>query len=319
MNLINDPNTGWRAVADLGTNTFQLIIARVVDGKMEVLLRKKTGVELGRQGMSEKRIHPDAMERAFAALHEFALDLKQFNIPVEKASVFGTSAFRNAVNGDAFVSKILEKTGFRVQIISGESEAKYIFRGVLASGVLTEINPSLIVDIGGGSVEFILSDGNSALWKRSFETGGLRLKELFHRQDPIPAENIILLENYLFDQLQPLWSLIGNSSNLSLVGCSGSFDTLIDMRNSSKKINPGAVEEEPFHVLEPSEFYEIFKQMIPLALEDRLKLPGMIPLRAGMMVVALILIRLILQKIKSEHILVSTYSLKEGVLFSKPE
>lgn len=317
MKRLNDPITGWRAILDLGTNTFQLLIARVTDNIPEVLLRKKTGVGLGRNGaMASRMIPSDAIRRAVDALTEFASDCRTAGIDPAEAEVFGTSAIRSAVNSSDFVDTVREKTGFRIQVIDGETEAGLIFSGVAASGVLRDGIPSLVVDIGGGSVEFILCEGKQVLWKRSFEIGGMRMMERFHQTDPIPKDQVAALRNWLSENLEPLLSELRKKPTWQLVGCAGSFDTLAEMRNRFQNLPASDVESEPMHILTASEFLMLYEKALPLPLEDRLNLPGMIPLRASMMVVAMVLVRFLLDQTGSPTIFVSTYSLKEGALFS---
>ncbi|HOY96224.1 MAG TPA: phosphatase [Catalimonadaceae bacterium] len=317
MKRLNDPITGWRAILDLGTNTFQLLIARVKDGIPEVLLRKKTGVGLGRNGaMASRLIPPDATQRAMDALTDFASNCRAAGIMPANALVYGTSAIRNAENASAFVDTVRAKTGFPIQVIDGETEAGLIFSGVAASGVLQDGIASVVVDIGGGSVEFILCDGKQVIWKRSFEIGGMRMMERFHQTDPIPSDQVLALQNWLSENLAPLLSELRKKTSWQLVGCAGSFDTLTEMRNRSQNQPATDVESEPMHILTASEFQMLYEKALPLTLEDRLKLPGMIPLRAGMMVVAMVLVRFLLDQTKSPSIFVSTYSLKEGALFS---
>ncbi len=317
MKRLNDPITGWRAILDLGTNTFQLLIARVTDGIPDVLLRKKTGVGLGRNGaMASQMIPPDASQRALDALSEFASDCKSAGIEPADALVFGTSAIRSAANAAEFVDTVREKTGFRIQVIDGETEAGLIFSGVAASGVLQDGTPSVVVDIGGGSVEFILCEGRQMVWKRSFEIGGMRMMERFHQTDPIPSDQVAALRNWLSENLAPLISELRKKPTWQLVGCAGSFDSLTEMRNRFQNLPATDVESEPMHILTESQFQMLYEKALPLPLEDRLRIPGLIPLRASMMVVAMVLVRFLLDQTRSPSIFVSTYSLKEGALFS---
>jgi exopolyphosphatase/guanosine-5'-triphosphate,3'-diphosphate pyrophosphatase len=268
-------------------------------------------------GMAKKEILPEAKERAVAALSSFARDLRDLGMEASEAEVYATSAFRNARNATEVLAEIEARTGFKARIISGEEEASLIFKGVLGSGALSEGENSLVVDIGGGSVEFILCQGENPVWKQSFETGGLRLMERFHITDPMPSKAREELELHLREVLSPIWEQTKDIKNLNLIGCSGSFDTLVDMRNARLEPACSAADNEALHFLDPSEFHEICQSLLPLPIEERLAIPGMIPLRAGMMVVALILIRVLLEETGAGQIRVSTYALKEGALFQQ--
>src|SRR5690606_18755378 len=134
---------------------------------------------------------------------------------------------RNARNGNRFCARIREMTGLQVDVISGEREAELIYKGVRAA--LDPGPSSLIVDIGGGSVECILSDAREPVWKGSFEIGAARLLEKFHRQDPIKPEAVARMQGYLDRKLQPLWQACDRFSPLLLIGSAGSFETFAEM------------------------------------------------------------------------------------------
>lgn len=303
-------------MADLGSNTFHLLIGRLTNGRPEPVFERKAAVGIGRDGMGKRLILPEALDRSITVLKEFTAVLEMHGIPVTEALVLATSAFRNAANSEQALQRIREETGLRPEIISGEREAGYIFDGVQASGALQHGVPSLVMDIGGGSVEFILWDGIKAIWKQSFETGGLRLMEMFHQKDPLSSEAKFCMEDYLEKNLQPLWELVSEMKPLSLAGSSGAFDTLADIRNASESGSPGGTQDVTFQCITPAEFRHVFESVWHLPLQERLQIPGMTAFRAAMMPAALILIRLVLKKIGADTIRVSHYAMKEGAFLS---
>ncbi|HRH35797.1 MAG TPA: phosphatase, partial [Catalimonadaceae bacterium] len=167
-------NSGWQAIADLGSNTFQLLIGRNVNGKIEIGFKAKIGVGFGKKSLSNGRITPEAMEKGKKALREFAGILKEFDLLPADCQTFGTSTFRSIENLDLLKDEIKKETGFQIQVIYGQREADLIFSGVRASGALRREETQLVIDIGGGSVEFIKCDGLNPVWKHSFEIGGIR-------------------------------------------------------------------------------------------------------------------------------------------------
>jgi len=316
MKRSNSKNSGWKAVADLGTNTFQLLIAKLETGKLHTVLRKKIGVKIGKGGMEKKEILPDAVERSIAALHEFSIELDKFGLSPSDCITLATSAFRNAENKEKVVEIIRKETGFAIQIIPGEEEANLIFKGVLASGAIEETPSNLIVDIGGGSVEFILCNGKKQQWKKSFEVGGLRLLEKFHKEDPISQLEITKLKNYLDLELKELWDIINIWKPEVLVGCSGSFDTLVEMQYADLGQALPDVEANSNYTLDPIHFQNLKNKLVFSSFEERLKMPGMILLRSEMMVVAVILIDHLIGKMSDPQIRTSTFAMKEGCLYS---
>jgi exopolyphosphatase/guanosine-5'-triphosphate,3'-diphosphate pyrophosphatase len=176
--------------------------------------------------------------------------------------------------------------------------------------------PNLIVDIGGGSVEFIIGDSNEIYWKKSLELGGQRLMDKFMSSDPISYQATMDLHNYLHEQLQPLQDAIAQFNPKVMVGVSGTFDTLseIYLRKTGNFESQQDIEAQSEYAL-PTEFVlQQAKDFIAQNRAQRMAIAGMIPLRVDMIVVATCLIRYVLQISDIQKIRVSTYSLKEGIL-----
>ena len=190
------------AIIDIGTNTFHLIIVDIQDGDFSIVRKERELVRLGLGGIDKKVIVPDAELRALRALNSFHTLGKEHQ--VSAFFVYATSAVRNASNKETFIKKVFDETGLVIQVIDGDREAELIYKGVkLGDGVLHP-EPSLIIDIGGGSVEFIIANEKERLWMQSFEIGGQRLKNMFHTVDPISKEELDKLYQYLKDQLKPV-------------------------------------------------------------------------------------------------------------------
>ncbi|MDQ4140147.1 MAG: phosphatase, partial [Bacteroidota bacterium] len=170
------------ALIDMGTNTFHLLIAEIKpEGEPETLVKLKESVKLGQDGISLGAIAPDAVERALQTLTNFKVEIDKYDVSEVRA--VATSAVRNAANGAKLTAAILKQTGIEVEVISGDREAELIYYGVkLALEIGSE--RSLIIDIGGGSVEFIICDGDTIFWKQSFEIGAQRLMDKFFINDP---------------------------------------------------------------------------------------------------------------------------------------
>ena len=297
---------------DLGTNTFHLLIAELnEEGHPLPLLRKRIAVKLGKGGISKGTIAPDAYQRALITLSSFREEIEKFQVNEVKA--MATSAFRNASNGQELVKDILRQTGIPVEVISGDREAELIYFGVKDALQLGR-KPVLILDIGGGSVEFIIANDRQIFWKRSFEVGAQRLLDLFYKHDPITAEEVQALKAYLQEALQPLAEAMAEYAPAVLVGSSGSFETLCDIANLRKDIvlaqeSPHTEEELPLR-----EFYSIYEEILQKDREERLVIPGMIEMRVEMIVVACVLIDFVLEAYSLQHIRVSYFALKEGML-----
>ncbi|MEJ7647156.1 MAG: exopolyphosphatase [Chryseolinea sp.] len=295
-------------IIDMGTNTFHLLIAEEDTMGYHVTYRERLAVRIGQHGINEGIITEQGMQRALLAMQSFKNTMDQHQ--VSRVYAFGTSALRNAANGPDVVNRIKTVTGIDASIIDGDLEAEFICMGVRAAMHIED--KSLIVDIGGGSVEFIISDNDQIYWKKSIEIGAQRLLEQFQKNDPITKDEVLVLDKYFRETLLPLFEALQKHRPRTLIGSSGTFDTLSDIFCLTHDIHKGPEEIETPLTLDG--FYAIYHDLLHKNREDRLKVPGMIEMRVDMIVVACCLIRYILSKHSFNRVRVSTYALKEGVL-----
>ncbi|HCX23412.1 MAG TPA: exopolyphosphatase, partial [Cytophagales bacterium] len=277
----------------------------------KIVYREKTAVKIGEKGINHGMITDDAIDRALKTLTKFKEVIEEEQ--VEQVFATATSAIRNAQNGKGLVALIKEETGIQTRIISGIQEAEYIYYGVNKALKIGD-QPSLIMDIGGGSIEFVIGTTREILWRQSFEIGGQRMVEKFHKHDPMVQEDKVALIEYLESNLQELFEACSQFSPKTLIGSSGTFDTLSDIY--SLKANVEREKDATEYPLTIDAFMEIYHEMIIKGREERLAIPGMIPLRVDMIVVACELVNYIIHKLELTNIRVSAYALKEGVLLN---
>ncbi len=297
------------AIIDLGTNTFHLLVADIDVNNVKVLHQEKHNVKIGEGGISRGEITKPAQERALNTLNGFRETMTSMGVQSSYATA--TSAFRNASNGAFLVEEIFRKTGLEVGIIDGQQEANLIFQGVRQALDLGS-SSSLIVDIGGGSVEFIIGNGKKVLWMNSYEIGAQRLMDQFHSHDPILDGEIKSLESFLDTQLVSLVSAMEQYNPRILVGSSGTFDTLSHIHCLKQGLEKSDNPEQPLSI---AGFKEIHSELVVKNRAERLKIPGMIEMRVDMIVVACSLIDYILDRFNLSDIRVSSYALKEGALY----
>lgn len=297
------------AIIDLGTNTFHLLFAQWDGHNYVITYRERVPVKIGMGGINAGIITEAGATRALEALKQFANTAR--NAGVSKIIAIGTSALRNARNGKEIASLIQHQTGIEVRIISGDEEATFIYYGIRKAMNMGEHN-SLIVDIGGGSVEFIIGNEEAMLWKQSFEIGAQRLLEKFQRHDPIIPEEVNELNAYFKEALKPLFEAMKDHKPTVLIGSSGTFDTLSEIHCLRKGIPQ--LPDAPETPLTFQSFHELFAEFSAKNRSERLLIPGMIEMRVDMIVVACCLIDFLLKWHSFEAIRVSSYSLKEGVL-----
>lgn len=297
------------AIIDMGTNTFHLVLVELYEERFVTLYKEKVPVKIGQGGISKNIISSDAKKRAFHTLKHFKNLIDGEGI--QNVFAFATSAVRNAENGRSFVREVKENFQIFINVINGSEEAQLIYEGIRFSGSLNG-KTYLMMDIGGGSVEFIIGNHHQAIWKKSFEIGGQRLLDLFHSHDPILPEEVNKLTDYLKGQLQPLKEAIQYYQPSGLVGASGTFDTLTDIYFASLNIEKG--KNQQVFQLPRKGFDGISDMLLNLNREERLEIPGMIPMRVDMIVVASCLIQYILTMIPVNTLICSNYALKEGAI-----
>ncbi|MFN3403001.1 MAG: phosphatase [Cytophagaceae bacterium] len=300
------------AVLDLGTNTFHLLIAEHSDNSFKILYKEKLPVKLGQGGITKGVIAPDAYQRAIDTIGHFKKVIDRYDVTATFAT--GTSALRNAQNSDQLVEEIKEEYNIHIDIISGDKEAQLIYEGVKSALDLGK-NTSMIMDIGGGSVEFIICNKAEVLWKKSFEIGAQRLLDGFKPFDPIKQDEISKLKNYFEEKLGELSKAVNKFKPDTLVGSSGTFDTLAEIDFLKKGHKQPEIPGKEY-TLTPEEFNFIYHDLLSKNRDERLKIPGMIELRVDMIVVACVMIDYIISTYRIPKLRVSTYALKEGVLQS---
>ncbi|MBK7425927.1 MAG: hypothetical protein IPI60_02255 [Saprospiraceae bacterium] len=296
-------DTSLKAVIDLGTNTFHLLIGKVrVDGTIEEVYRKRIYVRLAEEGISVIADAP--YQRGLLALEKFRTVLSTLgDIHV---IALGTAALRTAKNGSQFIEEVKSKYDIDIQLIDGMMEANLIYEGV-RHGVDLGSENSLIMDIGGGSVEFIIANQDGKLWSRSFPCGVAVLYRKFHKTDPIKPAAIDEMNTWLDDLCMDLLKAIEVNQPKSLAGASGSFEVLA-ASESEELLSPTEVSSDFFF----QRYHEI--KYLPLfEIEQIAWIPNE---RKKLIVVSFALIDWIISKLHSEKIVISPYALKEGIFFT---
>ena len=295
-----------KAVIDLGTNTFHLLIVKLTGAKQfKEIYRERIYVRLAEDGI--ETIAPTAIIRAENAMLHFSKKLKEYDCPTVQA--IGTAALRTASNGSNFITKIKNETGIQIELIDGMEEANLIYHGV-RNCVAFDSENQLIIDIGGGSTEFIICNNETVHWAQSFPIGVGVLYKKFHHSDPILESEIAATQKHLEETLQPLFSKIKKYQPTVLTGSAGAFETISDMM-------PHVKMTDHFNILKMGHFPPIRDFILNASLEERLAHPNISEMRAELMVVAVVLIQFVLDKAGINQVFVSNYALKEGVFFRR--
>ncbi|MBD3750246.1 MAG: exopolyphosphatase [Sphingobacteriales bacterium] len=307
-------NSKTKAVIDIGTNTFHLLIAEITaEATIQVIYKKTIAVKLGEGGVDKGFITDAAYQRGINALLDFRTQLDKFNIQKVKATA--TAAVRDASNGKDFMAEAKEKANIQIEIIDGLKEAEYIYVGAKAAGTLGH-EKALIMDIGGGSVEFILCNQREIFWKNSFRLGAARLLAEYYTNDEAIKESVLKAIHQRFqNELVELFQVIQEHQPTELIGTAGSFDSYAEMM-SLRTPQPFNHDTQKSYHFNLEDFNQLITEIISSSHQQRAAMKGLIPLRVDMILMASMLTQFIIERGNIQHVTTCTYSLKEGLLFS---
>ena len=293
---------GVSAVIDIGTNTFNLLIANRSKSGLTIIESHKVAVSLGMGGINEGVLADDAIQRALDAFEKFRGIL--LNYPVVQPILIATSAVRDAKNATEFTAAIFDRFAWSVTVVSGMKEAELIYKGV---GLCYDFKEhTLIMDIGGGSTEFIEANNEGICSEVSLNIGVSRLYQGFSVNDPFTAKDVLQIESFLDERSMGFFS---DKSIPALLGSSGTFETFYELMYKKPFPKSNKIIE-----LGLESFTKMLDELIYSSLEDRNKNEFIIPIRKKMAPFAAVKTRWVLRKIKPKRILISPFSLKEGVL-----
>ena len=293
---------GVSAVIDIGTNTFNLLIANRSKSGLTIIESHKVAVSLGMGGINDGVLADDAIQRALDAFEKFRGIL--LNYPLVQPILIATSAVRDAKNATEFTAAIFDRFAWSVTVVSGMKEAELIYKGV---GLCYDFKEhTLIMDIGGGSTEFIEANNEGICSEVSLNIGVSRLYQGFSVNDPFTAKDVLQIESFLDERSMGFFS---DKSIPALLGSSGTFETFYELMYKKPFPKSNKIVE-----LGLESFTKMLDELIYSSLAERNKNEFIIPIRKKMAPFAAVKTRWVLRKIKPKRILISPFSLKEGVL-----
>jgi len=301
------------AVIDLGTNTWNVAIAEQVEGQLSWLFSHKVPVKLAEGALDDQRITPEARQRALGAIEEHLKHLEAYEVPVAHTIGYGTSGMRSFSNGAALAEEIEREHGIQINIIDGDEEASLIKKGISQAIKLPTDHPYLLMDIGGGSTEFILGIGHKTLWQTSTKLGVSRLKERYQPNDPMAPIDVDMLRFHFEDQLAELREQLALYPPKVLIGSSGSFESLATIHHEKQQ---AAEAIQHSYVLQQAEANNSLQKLIVSSYQDRLDWPGLPTMRAETMQIAALLIDHVLTLTAPKELHISFYAMKEGAMLS---
>ena len=298
------------AALDLGSNSFHLLVADVhPDGTFEAVTREKDMLRLGDEVARHGRISPSTAERAVASVRRLRqlADASGAQEVIAKA----TSAIRSAANGSELVDRIEAETGVEIEVISGIEEARLIFAAVRASLVL-EPAPALCVDIGGGSVEFVIGDAAGLRWATSVPLGVGRLTAELVQSDPPTRAERAALEDRVRLELAPILGQVRRREPKMAVGSSG---TINDLARLAATGDDGEVPASANGLrFTANQLQVLLRRIVRMPASERRRLPGIEDKRADLLPAGAILLATIFDVFELDEMVTSDWALREGIV-----
>ncbi len=290
------------AAIDIGTNSCRLLIGENKNNQIQIKKRELKITRLGEGVDKNRKLNKKAVNRVLSALKYYKEIIDNYNI--DKIRLIGTSALRD-VDNSLLLSKETIRLGFELEIISGKKEAELNYLGAVDN-----LNDdSMLIDIGGGSTEFIWLS-NQAISFESVDIGCVRLTERFisEPESPLKESEIREINNFVYDSLKNELNL---NKTLSIKGVGGTITTLAALKMAMEDYDSEKIEGAELYIKELKELLNKFKK---LDLNDRSRLKGLQPKRADIIPAGLIILIVILEYISSESLTVSDHDLLYGLL-----
>jgi exopolyphosphatase/guanosine-5'-triphosphate,3'-diphosphate pyrophosphatase len=298
------------AAIDVGSNSLHMIVAQIgLDGSVTTLWRTKEMVGLGRKSFPSRRLSRDSMNLAIRALRRFQQEA--YNRHCERVIAVATSAVREASNGGDFILRARRELGIDIRVVSAKDEARLIYLGVRHATELSG-GPHLIVDIGGGSVEFVVADENRPLLLESRKIGAARMTAQFVKSDPIDAADLERLLRHYEKELDPVVRTVLELHPTRAWGTSGTLENLAAMCGSGGDGQTGPGAAAP--IIEAERLSRLVGKLIETRAKDRERIEGLDEQRRGQIIAGALLANELMRRLNLKRLELCRSALREGVL-----
>jgi exopolyphosphatase/guanosine-5'-triphosphate,3'-diphosphate pyrophosphatase len=293
---------------DIGSNAIRMMVADIhpETQKIEVLKRYRAAVRLGHDVFTQGLITAESIEFAKATFHAYSHTNKELGVTMCRA--VATSACREAKNRDQFVKEIKKSSGIDIEVIDGTVEGKLIHLAVTRELEL-EGRKTMLIDVGGGSVEVTFSKGSEMLSTKSFPMGTVRMLETLTKRNLNESHLNILMGEFLEDLGGHIYKNVDHDPVHFAIGTGGNLEAL-------GKMKVQLLQKNPHTFLTLAELTEIIERLRPIKLKDRIEVLKMRKDRADVIVPAAVLVQTIMRQAETEKILIPSVGLRDGLIYS---
>jgi exopolyphosphatase / guanosine-5'-triphosphate,3'-diphosphate pyrophosphatase len=290
------------AVIDVGTNSARLLVADVAGGRVSPVERRSTVTRLGRGVDLSGRLSAGAIEDACEAIGAYVTSLEELG--AEAIDAIATSAVRDAANGSAFVAELRERFALSARILDGEEEARLTYLG--ATSERAPVEPTLVVDIGGGSTELIVGTGAEISFHTSLQAGVVRHTERHISSDPPTA---VELEALATDVRGPIEDAVAGTEAQAGIAVAGTPTSLAAIEMQLEPYDPARVHG---HVLALPSIQRMLSQLASVPLAERIQVPGLHADRAPTIVAGVVILVETMRAFGLEQVEVSEHDILYG-------
>jgi exopolyphosphatase / guanosine-5'-triphosphate,3'-diphosphate pyrophosphatase len=297
------------AVIDIGSHSIHMLVAKVGNGEFKVLDRVKARVGLAYGTLTDGRLSAKAVDLAIDTLAAFQDRAEELG--VHEILAVATSAVREAPNAAEFVTRARRELGLRIDVISGDEEARLVFEAVRNALDFRGHRP-LVVDIGGGSIEVIQGAGDTIQWRTSLRLGVVRMADRFIESDPPRIDEIEALRAHARNLLKPVFAIARQSQPTVMVGTSGTFRNLTAMAEVERT---GEVPRKVHgRVLRRKDLAALRATLVKLSAKRRERIPGLDRRRVHTIVAGAVLAEMLMDGFGQPALQVSGWALREGII-----
>jgi len=297
------------AVIDIGTNSIKFHVAEKNDhGKWSVVVDRAEIVRLGEGLQKTGEISSEAMTRNVQAIEDMVKEAKKMG--VESIAAVGTMALRTARNADKFVEKVRQQSGVIIEILPGDEEARLSYQAV-KSGMELADSKLAVFDIGGGSTEFILGEGDSIQKKFSLNIGAVRFTEEYLKSDPVTEEEYQQAVQAIEEALD---GLIFEEKVNKLVGVGGAMTNLSAIKHKLPVYDSDIIQGSQLRLSDLKKQIELFKSK---TIAERKQIIGLQPERADVILAGAIIVMIILKKAEVDFVTISDRGLRHGLIIDR--
>jgi exopolyphosphatase / guanosine-5'-triphosphate,3'-diphosphate pyrophosphatase len=304
------------AAIDLGTNSFHLVIADTKpDGTFTVVESEKEMVRLGESGNDMKLLTPEAIERGIVALRRFRSIIAARK--AETIKVVGTSALREAENRDQFIKLARVEAGIEVEVIGGFEEGRLIYLGALQAVSAFE-KRALVIDIGGGSAEFVVGLKGEVKYVNSLKLGAIRLTRKFKLTEKPSTKQVIECRKLIAGELAIPSRAIRQLGYECSIGCSGTIESVASMISAIREGSTGANDRLNNFTFDHHDVQSVVETLLSAGtLDQRKKIAGLDAKRADIILGGALVLQESMRLLDIEKMTISSYALREGVIYDE--